>query len=948
MTRMARKAKVRCWATALIGLLGTMTTIIPTQAVLIVTSDKGQGAQSQAALAELQEKLQGLRPAEKIDWIEEGKLTDRPASVYQKLARDGGASAIIFTNRETARAFGQFRERPRTASDIREVKLILVEDGAVRSADPELDSLIDGKYSLTDQRSLSEQKAAEEMVSYIVSPDSKSKFHIPPTLGEVKGENIVGRGREELQKIQREAGASQSIGLLTSYAVRHGQWGHPNPFGHTALRVGNKVLSINGQADASKGDHRFSVLPLEEYLYGTHAPEGTAAERLWFGDSYGEAYMRHVYEVSVVGHFQVDKLWEKWQEIEESFAQGEQACAFDAVSTNCVDFTRQLLRAAGIKVKGSSRRQGLARYGEIPMPVELLQEFRDHFVDKWHNRLENTLYQQVMESHATDRNGHRYSPSYFPVSIYAPATAMTRMLAPTVVPADPLETSLTQTVRIFQGANPVALNLKGTKPLALENSGEVTANLSDPSLKLKEQQERLYAQRKGLMDREKILEELMQELLALSPEKNHPEKFEQWLVSQKIFQNNYDSYTLAKLRYILDKVTSEFAQLPASLSGHISGAALKKIIAQVEKIQDSEKKYLAEQEKFGESKDYLRLQAFTQYFKTVAEAAKTLRESLRSSRIIRQLPKQDIPKDRSPSFLEKISHFFKISGQLQKLAHSSYIKLPAEKPGYTPHVIAIDKISKSLNELHGQKVEILGGENLQVSTPESNIVTIFASTHNSALQDREALAYLNLKDYLVVAAVDLFLPKTAAKRADLAPDIIAVGSKHPDAIKKMLASLAKNTSRNIMIHPQGALPVVNENLPNRDNFEKKLVKALLENGYQVRVIPLTLLMPPKFLDHLSLNQEARGNLRLVIDAAIEGPLIGDLLAKGKLNQYLRGLWLENIYKNTADRRGHAFSTLELEKVVSDWIHVDKFLLQLPELSAGVIPCTNKAFQSRWD
>lgn len=225
---------------------------------------------------------------------------------------------------------------------------------------------------------------------------------------------------------------------------------------------------------------------------------------------------------------------------------------------------------------------------------------------------------------------------------------------------------------------------------------------------------------------------------------------------------------------------------------------------------------------------------------------------------------------------------------------------------------SIDELFKSLQQYNGNKVSIEGREHLpnkQLPAEDDKIVNLIVPSHRHGLEDGMIMSNLALSDYIVfvnTSTISSWRPFTSLLGDQ--PELVAVGpirgSNQIRPTEKILQSLSKGVSRNIINYPEGFVSTLGEVLPVNQSFDIKLITSLQENGYKVKIIPVAHEVPSSFLvtGHFVEGKNISAKVLppivpevvkyiIELENAQERPL------SQLLSTLLRFIWIENIQNN---------------------------------------------------
>lgn len=182
---------------------------------------------------------------------------------------------------------------------------------------------------------------------------------------------------------------------------------------------------------------------------------------------------------------------------------------------------------------------------------------------------------------------------------------------------------------------------------------------------------------------------------------------------------------------------------------------------------------------------------------------------------------------------------------------------------------------------------------MRPSSPDSQLVTVFAPVHKDSNLDLFSMGQLPIHNFFIFAAADQFLPKWMADKMNQDISMIVVGRGSDLPIQEVLQKLKQNYAKNLFIYPQGTVTMVNETGPARKKFAEGLLTSLVREGYQVQIIPITYDTPARFVARRGKN-EAK-NIVVKAHPPVTPEFYQAMSRRSPLtiNLFLRATWIEN-------------------------------------------------------
>ncbi len=698
---------------------------------------------------------------------------------------------------------------------------------------------------------------------------------IPNDFGLARGSEV--RGSEEaLEKLDTQAPADVEI-LLSFAAYPHESLFDisQNPFGHIALAIDGVVYTVNSLAVPGQDSGLISEMSLKEYLYGLKPQE----VHEYAGSNFGSSYSRDVIGLRINGVSEITKkrIIEKLQAINDQFNKGE--ATYKNTKYNCANVTSEVLEGVGLGFEMPDN--------SIVFPLDTFDQVYHTVISDPSKQLSLVNYQQIHDSKA------EFYYSRFPLSPYQPMRSIR-----TLRHRDDLDlfSSYTHRVMHYAGDDRVVFeNVAGPNPVT---------QYRDP----KPEDDAKTAQwfyRKALREFQKIqmLElrlfshgELPSEVIAriedgtLSEEQSKFFEFQYRELSQSI-----DSYTAFQLQAKILLARSRLLKMQSDLAMRVPKSSVKPIRALISRaVARSEyfTKFAFEVKDPKAIRD--RIFAAKGFFEDVDQVVKQV-ETLK-------VWSSSTPKKAKRVFSQMVNRFRIIWEHLaqvpsiSRLVMEVLLKRNGSPSNPLPVVRAINRQFIRQANVRGTKISVENRKWLEPSADPKEI-TLIVPTHREALNDVRIQAKLmGDRPHYIFLAPDNFAPKIVGDHAEKIKGLITVGRGRDKPIDSLLAQLKEGKSTTVMIYPEGSTEAgLGETRPPRLKFANGLIQRLQDEGYKVRLVPVSYDYPVR---PYGLGFEESDRLNAFVHKPIEDVTIRSILKREngdqKLLDLLRMVWLEGL------------------------------------------------------
>ncbi len=717
--------------------------------------------------------------------------------------------------------------------------------------------------------------------------------------------------KEALAKLDKQSPADVEVILSypASYRGKHFDGPGSNPFGHIGVRVGDKVYTANHIAKPEHEKELMYTTSMDDYLYGIERPTLNAEHT----SSFGQAYGRDVVSLRVAGlsKDQLAAMQREAELINQEFRDGK--TTWIAKTDNCVNFGFRILNAGGFAPPKLAER--FAK--KAALPLDMFDSYVKHVQSDLNLKSEIVSYTQVAGSQ------NMYRTARFPLSFYQLKRSLKNLFFSKN--NDVIENRVTKRIAFYSGNKKAQLedslidhqsfsaDEKANQPLEAQEVAKIDSELEKSWENLKVQELTSDKLRSEMAAGMATLSDAAKsaviagsvEKLADGVEKAKANllltKLQQIDNAQRLYQEQYDIAAIAELDYFMKEilVTVEDYQLKM-VRGRKDAQATKlsNMYADVKEEYQMYKKYRSQ---YGQAKDGPTRTRSTRamfllgktYFDAVAGKKVNETDILESGLWIKM-------KKSAKHYGALVRTFIRVLPSFGKTIFYMIAK-PNTAPGKAPATEEINKLLKKFGDELGIQVDVQGRENLP--TPKAlgkdKVITLVTPTHRDATLDAVVMSNLGLGKALLVMAPDQFLPKKLADKMDAVDSIIGVGRGSDLPINKIIEQLNNKKSDTIVIYPEGSINAgLEESRPLRGKFSEGLIKALLDEGYKVNIVPVTYEGTGRFGHEIS-----NGNLFTWQDKglklkAVVNPVIDDTTVRTMFNNFgsqavsriIRGDW----------------------------------------------------------
>lgn len=705
----------------------------------------------------------------------------------------------------------------------------------------------------------------------------------PDDLG-VPGGTRATDTQEALEHLEQDSPAS--VEILLSHAtsdqpqsLKHILKNESNPFGHIAIRIKERVFTVNQHAVIGQDSTYLLEQSLEDYLYSTQSPTVNAQS----GSNYGVAYARDTigFRVDGLDEGKIQAMLTEVNKINEEWRSG--TLCYNRKKQNCTDATLRILKAGGFEISD----QAIQSWG-ISFPLELF----DQTIAL--GRKDPRLTTELVSYLRLASSNHPLKFQSFPLSPLRPLQMAKQIIfgsVPALNPPEKIITGLTESPSVrYQNLNSRSV-AEIEQELAVKNQTSLKKYQELEELEKRLEEKYLQLERDGF--NAKQVEARIQE--STSPEKSEPlQKYIQEAnEARKNLQNTYDEFNTKKLDYLIDRNRFIAEAALERLRMRLPQNQLTSLEAEYEKLIQNYEIYQASRHLYGQPKDQMRLVAyrkcFTNFNTMVDLSGKLFNQSQpRSLQISLRMIWTNL-KNEAAKLTQVAPEFVAALGTLFTKGITG--------PGDTPLNKHFEKGFNAMGKALGVSVNVIGRENIPpLPDLKGNVVNIFAIQHSNAYLDPFAVAAIGLEEFATFGAAYAFTPKIIADKLTRSDHFIVVGNGSDKPIKRTLEILSRNKVRNLVIFPEGSISAgVFETRPLRSKFSWGLLKRLRQAGYQLNIIPISL--PDNFRLNNQLEQTAQSPIRAIIEKPIDSHAIEFFEETGDseaINRQLRQTWLDRM------------------------------------------------------
>ncbi len=369
---------------------------------------------------------------------------------------------------------------------------------------------------------------------------------------------------------------------------------------------------------------------------------------------------------------------------------------------------------------------------------------------------------------------------------------------------------------------------------------------------------------------------------------------------EKVYLSQLDIAITERMSTYVDQ---SYNEIQKQLEDNVSSERWKKPQAEAV-LALLKQKHLEFQESkkyYGTGKDFKRFNAFYSYNQSI---------------------QQLLGSDKDHSWFQKLIYLMKqiyrglrLARPFAKLSFYTLFPFTDDNRG-TPLTSAADEYFSKIAKLDSINVKFEGDRKINAANKPDEI-NLIISNHVSAKYDAIVLSKLNLGSYITFGALNLkgegifsiamhpFF-RGILKQIDKQKDVILLGREH-EPVKKLIDVLKAERSPNLFLFPQGMISLgFDETNPLKPNFSEKIIKELLNAGFNVRLQLMT--MPDNFEYDLSFDSTSESSkvLRAFLSKPIEDQELREIIkvsGPAALDQMIRMHWVRMTRKHNTEFLG---------------------------------------------
>jgi UDP-N-acetylglucosamine:LPS N-acetylglucosamine transferase len=220
-----------------------------------------------------------------------------------------------------------------------------------------------------------------------------------------------------LAQLETDAPADMEVLLSYSSSTEDERIVRENPFGHIAIRIGDRVYSPNYMSQPAEESPFLQHMSLAQYLFGVLPPSDNQAHTSTYGMSYGRDTLG--FRIKGLAPTALQQMHAEAGRIEEEFRLG--ICKWDKKESNCADFVARILRSGGYDIEYMQGSRCI-----FTMPLDVFEKVYVAFEDDPNFQTEMVAYRRLPGSQAS------YRFSRFPLSLGQPGRALVQVLTSSI------------------------------------------------------------------------------------------------------------------------------------------------------------------------------------------------------------------------------------------------------------------------------------------------------------------------------------------------------------------------------------------------------------------------------------------------------------------------------------------------------------------------------------
>lgn len=699
--------------------------------------------------------------------------------------------------------------------------------------------------------------------------------------------------KEALAKLEKDSPAD--IEIILSYGkYPNGDFftNDGNPFGHLAIKVKDKVYTVNGKATRGVETNGIHVSSLEDYLYSINRTNVNEEHT----DTFGGSYARHNISIRVgnVSDTAIQQMMSFIDKKQDGWRNDE--WTWKAREYNCADFVVDALKAGNFIPKDYPLDE--KKKHQFTFPLDVFDSYLEFFENNPTFRTEISGYTFIPDS----RNLYR-RPT-FPFSAYQLRRLMKNMKAGTV---DTHEQAITKRIAFYPTDYTAHYeNVDGSSVHDAEKKlKEQELAVADSFKSLQITARNFEAKQKRLVS-EGLTSDTLYKTLNSSDESS-VKKLADWNTLQKDLQTDLDQLIVQQLDHFALKIMFYVESAYLSLSHRVTPTDFNSLKNLYESTNQAYSGYLKMKPRYGQAKDIPRTAKYREIYEKAEQFIK-LADYLNGTKLPQETKSKNV----------------RLYLKLGKEALAVVWKLISTGTQSTATFNQSMKFARTFGEDVGAKVDVTGGDIIKNLPQEKGTVNILAPIHRHPLWDLVALANLNIDGALPF----IFFPKPVARFITKhVTNVIAVGGGSDMPIDHVISELNKGYTSNILVYPEGSVSAgMMETRPAREKFSWGLVRTLREQGFKVNIIPISYENTAKFGNEntieTALNKALANPEKITYRVDIGKPLNSKMIDKMLLTdplmigRYIRSFWLEKM-KTTNTLLSGQLRPTEMDRLVDN-------------------------------
>ncbi len=716
-----------------------------------------------------------------------------------------------------------------------------------------------------------------------------------------------------------------------------------NPFGHLALRIGEKVFILNKNAKKGKDKELVHSTTLDDYLYGVDAK----VKGLIHTDSFGSSYAVDNLSIRINGITpqQQESMLSYFSNVNQDFEKGD--VEYSTLKFNSATLIKEALEKAGYN--------DISNF-PVAIPLNVFTEYKDYFEKSTKHTSEVVLYSRARGSE------NQMKSTGFPIS-----PLKLRDLILSIFDSDytnKLEEEVGKRVSIGTSSPQAYLdNLneiskeKDSNQLKkdqdfLDQTTDYFSKLEEKLGSLKEETDKLgyqlndFEKKLQIISKEYTPEELSQvinnNITSLTfPNSQHRENalalykgFKTWENLQTDYQASIDNFTRQEMTYLIIATQSTIRVLVNDFKVRLPKNKSASIYESYEKLENQFESFYKLFSKNGSFDEKL---LASDFYKNYFRTAKYLISSYQEETSLEVNNHINVKRifAKSKRFLSFLSSMIKLSPEALKVFFQIFYPSTSDKNSKNSLLASSESFFQKFAKEFKFKIVLKNGYLLerlnQSSQQNEKIINIFTPNQSHPIHDAMLLSSLNLPNYLLVLGADQSsMNKFVSKKMLENENIINLGQESDTSINNVVNELKKGLVKNIVVYPEGSSSKgLRETRTINPKFSNELIKKLMAEGYHVNIVPVSYTNSAKLLNENTISgffkniiQTGQGaTLNAQINKPIPFEIVDALSKSGRmelLDLYIRQSWLEDLDINSKSISGALKSQALMERFENEF------------------------------